>query len=274
MAALWFKASLALCAISSAGAFTLAFLMARHIHVQEYNLSAIYFYLHFQYNGWFLFASFGLFFSFLKEYYDLQYSVLNKKLFSILGITSIPTYLMSIMGFQLRGSLLWIADIAGIVQCMVLYYLIRLVTGIYRDFKGSLGQTSSFLWLLSAISMVLKIVLQTLSLIPELNQYAMGFRPAVIGYLHLVFLGVISFFIIGYINEVFKSSNIKINATGVHIFVAGVLLQELILMLQSFEALGAGHVPNTNLLLLFAALIIGTGVALIAFGRKSFSHKH
>ena len=66
-AAKWFRAALILWAISSLGAFTLAYLMAMQIMVQDYYFAASYFFLHFQYNGWFLFACFGLLFSYLYK---------------------------------------------------------------------------------------------------------------------------------------------------------------------------------------------------------------
>ena len=57
---LWLKASLLFSAISSFGAFSLAYMMVtQNIHQNLY-LSAVYFFLHFQYNGWFFFACMGL----------------------------------------------------------------------------------------------------------------------------------------------------------------------------------------------------------------------
>ena len=49
----WFKASLLFNVISSLGAFGLAYMMANKIIHQNWYLAAIYFFLHFQYNGWF-----------------------------------------------------------------------------------------------------------------------------------------------------------------------------------------------------------------------------
>ena len=57
----WFKAALFFNVISSFGTFALAYMMATKNLPQDYYLSSIYFYLHFQYNGWFWFACVGLF---------------------------------------------------------------------------------------------------------------------------------------------------------------------------------------------------------------------
>ena len=56
---LFFKASLIFNILSSAGAFALAFMMANKIVQQNWYLAAQYFFLHFQYNGWFFFACMG-----------------------------------------------------------------------------------------------------------------------------------------------------------------------------------------------------------------------
>ena len=56
----WFKAALVFSVLSSIGAFSLAYMMANKILVQNWYLAAIYFFLHFQYNGWFFFACMGL----------------------------------------------------------------------------------------------------------------------------------------------------------------------------------------------------------------------
>jgi hypothetical protein len=57
----WIRAAVSFNAISSIGAFTLAYLMASETVNGKLYLAAIYFYLHFQYNGWFFFACMGLF---------------------------------------------------------------------------------------------------------------------------------------------------------------------------------------------------------------------
>jgi hypothetical protein len=62
----WFKVALFFNVISSLGTFALAYMMiTKNIHQNEY-LASIYYYLHFQYNGWFFFACMGLLFSFLQ----------------------------------------------------------------------------------------------------------------------------------------------------------------------------------------------------------------
>jgi len=259
----WFKVALILWALSSLGAFTLAYLMANHIMVQDYYFGAIYFFLHFQYNGWFLFACFGLLFSYLHNKEFSGVAAINNKLFIVMTITVGPAYLLSVLWLRLPKVLIWIADIAGILQLLVLFYFIKLLSHVKKNTSDKFTKTTSYLWIMASIAFMIKIVLQMLSVIPFLSHYAFGYRPVVIGYLHLSFLGIISFFMLGYINQILSEIQRYISKVGVLIFVTGVLIQEIILMCQGLEAINVEPLPYANIVLFYAAIIMGTGIILI-----------
>lgn len=260
----WFRAALIIWIISSIGEITLAYLMFNFSTVQDYYFAALYFFLHFQYNGWFLFVCFGLLFSYLFAKGFLNSVSINKNLFIIMAITVAPSYLLSILWLKLPRSLHLLANISGIVQLLVLFYFFRLFPVVKKNIPRKITKTTRYLWTMASIAFVLKIVLQTLSIIPFFSNYAFGFRPIVIGYLHLSFLGIISFFILGYINQVFSEKKRLVSKTGVFIFVFGVLLQEIILMLQGLEVLNLEPLPYANIILFYSAIIIGTGLVWIA----------
>lgn len=260
----WFKAALILMAIANLGEITLAYLMVNFSTVQDYYFAALYFFLHFQYNGWFLFVCFGLFFSYLYEKRFLHSIAINKNLFIIMAITVAPEYLLSILWLKLPRSLHLLANISGILQLLVLFYFIRLFPILKKNIPRKISKTTRYLWSLAAVAFILKIILQTLSIIPFFSNYAFGYRPIVIGYLHLSFLGIISFFILGYINQILREMNHELSKIGVFIFVFGVLLQELVLMLQGLEVINFEPVPYANIILYYSAIIIGSGLIWIA----------
>jgi len=256
----WFKSALILWALSSLGAFTLAFLMAAQIKVQDYYFAAIYFFLHFQYNGWFIFAGFGLLFSFFNRDQNAVLLKLNRALFLILAATVIPSYFLSLLWLKLPSFVYWIATFSGIFQLVALFYF-------YNFFKllkaqASFTKTTRFLWTLAALSFALKILLQFLSVFPSLSDFAFGFRPIVIAYLHLCFLGIISFFLIGHFNELLAPYK-KMSRSGIMIFVSGVLIQEMALMIQGLEMIGLNLLVKTNIILFLASIIMGTGLLLM-----------
>ena len=95
----WFKAALFFNAISSLGTFALAYMMAtKNIHQNEY-LASIYYYLHFQYNGWFFFACMGLLLDYLKYLILFISFALSAKFLLQLGST-VPAISKLAFGFR------------------------------------------------------------------------------------------------------------------------------------------------------------------------------
>jgi hypothetical protein len=122
------------------------------------------------------------------------------------------------------------------------------------------------LMLLSAIAFSIKILLQTASTIPSLSQISFGFRPIVIGYLHLMLLGVISLFLIAYI---LSKHIISINSyftIGLYVFIVGIITNELLLMWQGIKSINYIGIANISEYLFIAAFIMFTGLLLLNYG--------
>ena len=260
---MWFKAALAQWFLSSLGVFTLAYLMASGTRVQEWYFASIYFFLHFQYNGWFLFTCLGLFFSLLPLNNNVSRLKTNKMLFIILAVTVVPTYLLSILWLNLPAYLHWAGVLSGIVQLAAIFYLIKLYKVAKQDLSIQLSLPTKCLWVLAWLAFVLKIGLQTLSVVPFLGKYAFNFRPIVIGYLHLCFLCIISFFILGLFNLILEKYGKKLSQMGICVFILGVLLQEIVLMIQGLTAFQVYFLPQATIVLFVIAIVIGVGLAII-----------
>ncbi len=256
----WFKGAMILWALSSLGAFTLAYLMANHIMVQDYYFAAVYFFLHFQYNGWFLFVCFGLLVYHLFSKGFLPVAAIGKKLFIVMAATVAPAYFLSILWLKLPKTLHLVADIAGVLQLLVLFYFMQLYPIVKKNIPNKITKATQYLWIMASVAFILKIILQTLSIIPFLSHLAFGFRPVVIGYLHLSFIGVISFFILGYINEVLTLHRRPLARGGIILFVTGFLIQEIVLMLQGLEAVEVEPLPYAAIILFASAILIASGL--------------
>jgi fucose 4-O-acetylase-like acetyltransferase len=105
--------------------------------------------------------------------------------------------------------------------------------------------------------------------IPSVSQYAFGFRPIVIAYLHLVLLGFISLFLIGYFIQLgyLKISNRM--RVGLLFFLLGILGNELVLMFQGLSFFGFWSPPHSNELLLVMAGMMFVGMFLINISNKN-----
>lgn len=259
----WLYAALLCNILSSAGTFTLAYLMANKIVNQDLYFGSVYFYLHFQYNGWFLFTIFALFFSQLKQRMLAQHIRLADIFFYLLLITLIPAWFLSMLWMRLPVWMISTGTVSAIIQVIALFIFIRLLLSMRHQFRLIFHPPVHLIWLIALLAFSLKIIMQGFSAIPALNQYAFGIRPIVIGFLHLVLLGFVSMFIFGYLlqNRLVHLPT-KTAFAGLWLFVSSMFFNEVILMSQGLAAIFYKPFPYSNELLLVAALGMFSGLLL------------
>src|SRR6266487_5541778 len=91
---------------------------------------------------------------------------------------------------------------------------------------------------MSIAAFIVKMFLQSFTIFPAVGNAVFGDRPVIIGFLHLVFLGFVSPFILAYyVQKNMLNSNIKLTGYALIIFISGILLNEIILMLQGLGAM-------------------------------------
>lgn len=263
----WISASLVFWVISSLGAFALAFLMATGMGTQQVNIGSVYFFLHFQYNGWFLFAIGALLLFSLRETINIQDKNLQK-VYKYLAVAVIPGYILSALWMDLPIYLYIPGVVAALLQLAGMFYLWKFLLKNAQVLKRAIAPLTRKLWILALVAVSLKFVFQAVSTVPSLSQFAFGHRPIVIGFLHLVLLGFATLFLWGYFFREghFKSSTSARNA--VWIFVSGVMLNEGVLFLQGLAAMNYAAVPYTNQYLLVAAIILFLGLLLLSIAQK------
>ncbi len=261
----WIKASFIFAAISSLGAYSLAYMMSNQVVNQRLYLAAIYFFLHFQYNGWFFFAGLGLFFSKLK---NAGTDNLKRKIFWLFAVPCIPTFLLSALWIPFPDWVYWILIVCVLAQLAAWVLMLKYLR-INRQYLSSMVKTGKTLFILAGIAFTIKLLLQSGSVHPELSKLSYSFRPIVIGYLHLVLLAVTSVFLLGYISAFRIIETGKRFKTGVFIFVTGIILNELLLMIQGVASMTYTATPFMNYLLFFAALTMFIGIFIILLSRIS-----
>lgn len=199
---LWFaRISLIFFFISTAGPFALGYLMANDLGSTVWNNFSIYYYLHFQYNGFFLFGIFSLFFQVLERK-NIAFSHSRAMTFGKWSaVACVPAYVLSVL-FAKPGLAFNIAGgIAAAIQLLALGVFLEELKGMRATLKTKLTPTSYLLLRVSFAALLIKSVLQLLSADPTLAQLAWELRPVVIAYLHLVLLGVITFFLLAWYIE-------------------------------------------------------------------------
>ena len=260
----WFKAALVFNILSSFGAFFLSYLMINKISHLNWYLASTYYFLHFQYNGWFFFSCMGLFSTRLTAA-GIQ-NKFQKKIFIVFAGACIPAFFLSALWLPIPTWVYVLVVVAALAQLWAWVILIKKIIANKLSFFEGIKAQAKWILILSGAALSIKLLLQAGSTIPSLSKIAFGFRPVVIGYLHLVLLGVITLFILGYskINH-FISTN-RIGNAGVVIFISGIILNELLLMVQGISYMNYVALRYINELLLGAAICLFTGVLFLILG--------
>ena len=256
----WFKAALFFAIFSSFGTFALAFMMAtKNIHQEEY-LASIYYYLHFQYNGWFFFACMGLLFSFLNL--KSTDNPFFKNVFKLFFLSCIPAYFLSTLWLDLPIFIYILTALAALIQVYAWFKFLFIILKTKKEIFLNYPYFLRYIIVFVGFALSVKFLLQLGSTFPALSQLAFGFRPIVIAYLHLVLLAIITLFLLFYIyanHLIHFNKHIKF---GVIIFSIGVLLNEIILAIQGIASFSYTVIPFVNELLFGTAIVLVTGIGI------------
>ena len=257
----WYRAALFFGIISTLGSFTLAWMMISKNINQHWYLGALYFFLHFQYNGWFFFACMGLLWGRWCEIVPELSS--DHSVFRMLAVSCIPAYLLSTLWLHFP---VWVILIIVVFAALQMYGWIRLLQ-LTKKFASrilpAISKTGRLLLLFVAITTSIKFLLQLFSTIPALSQLAFGFRPIVIAYLHLILLAVITVFLLSWLYENRLIRTTRMFLVALIIFISGVFLNELALMIQGIASFAYFPIPHINESLFVIALLLLTGAMLM-----------
>lgn len=266
----WFTAALWFNIISSLGTFTLAFMMASHNFNQNIHLASLYFYLHFQYNGFFLFACMGLLLAKIHELKP-EYQQSNS-IFWMFFLSCIPAYFLSVLWAKLPIWLFAIVILAAITQVIAwVKFLFSIKNGIVSN--DSIFKSGRYLFLVIVIALSVKFLLQLGSTVPSISKLAFGFRPIVIAYLHLILLAIISVFLVSYM-YIYKLIHIsRMTTVSLILFVFGVYLNEVVLGVQGIASFSYTMVPYVNEILFFVSLLILISLFFLLLSQKQDSAK-
>jgi hypothetical protein len=247
--------------LSSAGPYLLAYSMSHHLGDMVFYYNSIYLYLHFQYNGWFSFGVMGMFFWMLHERGVSIGDCGFRWFVGLMGAACVPAYGLSLLWM---GPPVWLRVVAASAGVMQVVAVVVLGRCLWMRRPGPFG----LLWTLSIVAFVIKILLQALSVIPSLGAFAFGFRPVIIGYLHLVVLGFVSFFLLEFFTRTGLSAEpVGPARWGLSCFVLGVIGNELVLLVQSGLAMAGVAWMAAPYYLLVVALLMFAGMLGYVIGR-------
>lgn len=253
------KAGLVFLVLSAIGPFATAPLIAMGKAGSVLYYNAIYFYLHFQYNGWFTFAILAVLYKMLER---KNLDSHGKLVYYLFMIACVPAYFLSTLWSHPPAVFYIIALAAAVLQVIATFFLLKDIRQLKwkKKFIGRVFKTAILFF-------VLKNTLQLLSAVPGVADLAYTHRNFIIAYLHMVLLGSISAFALAAIlkgNEFFITSSMKkgillfcisflatevllvLNAAGINIAFAGLSYSQLLLLFSLCFPIGSFLIWNSS----------------------------
>ncbi len=257
------KAALFLLVFSSIGPYTMGVIMALGHGSDPRAINAIYFYLHLQYNGWFIFGILALLFKWMEQH-KIRFSLKKAKLFyNLLFWSCFPAYLLSVLWSKPGEYVFILAGIAGLVQLLAVIPLFQILNQERKAMKAHLNPVIYRIGILFFIVYTLKYIFQLSGAIPEVVSWTVANRNLVIAYLHLVFLGVFTIFMLSYVLQEQLVPLNKWSTAGLLTFLAGFILTEGLLFGQAGLRLLHIYIPSFGSWMFYTTLPLLLGVVII-----------
>lgn len=248
------RGALVFLCLSSLGPFALGPLAALGLRNSPYYQDAIYFYLHFQMNGFMLLAATGLLASTL-----LNESASNdsRKWLNLFIYSTIPLYFIFTLWAK-PGTVLWILSCIG--SGLNLLSWLALCFNFRSNWGHLLFPEKAALFALS-----LKCVFQVLICIPAVGDWTFLNRNLIVGYIHLLTLGIVVPLLIGqFMRNGFLKPG-KLTIAGNWIYIILVVMYLFLLFIQPLLSLFSIIIPGYQFLLfLLCLLFLPVGVLLLS----------
>jgi len=248
--------------LSAAGPLALGPLAAAGLKGNPWYHFSIYFYLHFQYNGWFIFFLLAVFIQHMSARAGIDPSRVIPAVHWLAG-GCLLTVILSAWWMGTAGWMHLVAAAGGIAQLTGFILLVRVRP------RAPLfdARVTSALALIALVMFALKLGLQLGAAWPALADLAMS-RPSVIGFLHLVFLGVVTQLLIGWAAELGWLRIRGTAAVGLGLLLAGAFVAEFVLFAQPVPMLNTliGPWLHQPEVLAASALTMWAGVLMLTVG--------
>jgi len=262
---LFVKSSLWLMILSTLALFAMAPVMTSELRGSAWYYGLVQFFLHFQFNGWYIFAVLALTFR-LFESWNIVISKQKVKVFYGLLVTScFLTFALAITWSTPKAALFWLNSVGVFIQLLALVYFIRLLKPYFAVIQSRIRGWILGLFTVAFLSFILKIVVQSAVVIPYIATIAYTIRNYVIGFIHLVLLACITAALIAFASyRGWIDLNSKKIQIGIGILFTGITLSELLLFIQgTMQWAALGFMPHYYVIILGVSVLIPVGVLIL-----------
>lgn len=212
--------------LSSIGPWALGAIMNTLGSTSVWYKMAIYFYLHFQYNGWFILALLAVLFYFLEQSDITMQISKHRQYLWLLNSSVLLTFFLSTLFTEPHWSLYVLGGLGAILQTIVFIWLFLWLYPRWRTFSKGLLRGVGILLIWAGVLLAIKSDMQLLSALPYFAMLAYYTPDFVIGYLHLVFLGVVSLGLLAFLKH---TALVVLPKPALQLFVIVIILSELLI---------------------------------------------
>ncbi|GJM35577.1 MAG: hypothetical protein DHS20C18_45780 [Saprospiraceae bacterium] len=260
------KTALILMVISTLALWAMGPIVALQLKGSAWYYAAVQFYLHFQFNGWFTFAVLALFFRILEKR-QIPLPVKSMRAFyTLLLVSCFLTYALAVAWSTPLKFIFWTNSLGAALQLVAAVMLVHLLSKTLPALRGQLPRWPRLLFLAALTCFLLKILMQSAIIVPYMATIGFTIRNFVIGFIHLILLGIISIFLLGYANyQKLIRFDHPLARFGLILFLSGFLFSELILYLQGILFWGGwGFLPYYYEGLFGISVLMPTGILILS----------
>lgn len=245
------KASLLFLILSSLGPFTLPIIIKIYGAGSDNYFNTIYYYLHFQYNGWFTFSILAISFRFLELKGVLFNSYKQKQAYSILFYSTFLTLFLSFLWTKPSIVFYILAGVGSVLQIIFTYFLYSVFSKMENANNYKIKTINKNILRIILLCFVLKMIFQLIGAFPYFADLSYEIRNFIIGYLHLFLIGVVSLSILFICIEKDYFCITSTFSVSIYLFIGGYVLSEIWIFLQGiFWLSGYNGIPYYTITLL------------------------
>ena len=265
------RASLWYLVISSLGPWALGVIMNVLGSESVWYRLAIYFYLHFMYNGFMILALAGLL-CYLLEVNALRYDKkMMQRVYWLLNLGVILSFFLSALFAEPSIIFNFLGGLGAVLQIVAIGAMVLAILHMRFELKKVFTTFQFGLLKTIGILLVIKMLLQLISAMPYFANLAATVLDFTIGYLHLTFLGVISlglFLFLDYFGL------LKMSRKYYVIYFLGFVLSETLIFYRAVAAWGKFELFDHHSALLSAvSLLMPIGLGCVFFSNARLGNQ-
>lgn len=264
---LFIRTALILMVVSTLSLLAIGPIMASGLRQHEIFYMAVQWFLHFQFNGWFLFMALGLWFVQLESE-GVSLPVTQARAFFWWLLLSTPiTFALAVAWSNPNQFVFAMNSLGIIIQTIALILFVRFLIQ-SRIRLTDWSPWSRRLLILALLSFLMKLCVQALVVLPVVAEMAYTIRNFVIGFIHLITLGSLTMLLISLAlrNGMISVQN-RMAPIGLVLLIFGFLGSEFLLFLQgTMFWMAMGFMPFYHEALFAISIALPVGIALFLIG--------